>query len=108
MTDMFGPDEPEGPPDYWEDRWAETGEPEWWDNSITIWGESDGTFVPYGEYTIEDWFNETLNDSETNMELYGIDTLDIIHQLEAYGLWGIELDEEGHSVDWAHWRELYE
>lgn len=96
MTDMFGPDEPEGPPDYWEDRWAETGEPEWWDADVTIYNDF---FEPI-TYTAEDWYNEvTVYNAEELMEMYGLDNLDIIHQLEDQGLWD--------SDDWAYWRELY-
>jgi hypothetical protein len=106
MTDMFGPDDPEGPPDYWQDRWAGTGEPEWWGETVRIYGERDGFFQAY-DYTGEDWFNEVLRSQEELLELYGIDNIDIIHQLEQQGLW----DPGGYdepSADWAYWRELYE
>ena len=107
MTDMFGPDDPEGPPDYWSDRWDEAGgEPEWWDDNVTIWGIQDNFFQPY-TLTAEDWFNETLLFQEELLERYGIDNIDIIDQLMDIGLW--ERGEPGYpSADWAHWRELYE
>jgi hypothetical protein len=95
MTDMFGPDDPQEPPDYWQDRWADVGEPEWWDEDVTIYNDF---FEPL-TYTGEDWYNETLNSSPENLELYGIDTLDIIHQLEDMGLWDAD--------DWEYWREQY-
>jgi hypothetical protein len=118
MTDMFGPDDPEGPPDYWEDRWA-AGEPDWWNENITIIGETDTApyFVTYSDFTAEDWYNEvTIHTQEELLELYGVDNLDIIRQLEAQGLWGEErgyyYDDEGelheYSLDWAYWREQYE
>lgn len=96
MTDMFGPDDPEEPPDYWEARWSETGEPEWWDQDVTIYNDF---FAPI-TYTAEDWYNEvTVYNAEELMEMYGMDNLDIIHQLEDIGLWDAD--------DWAYWRELY-
>lgn len=114
MTDMFGPDDPGGgPPDYWENRWEATGEPAWWNDQVTIW---DNNFQPL-TYTAEDWFNEVTTYSGPELlEMYGMDNLDIIRQLEDQGLWGEELgyyyDDDGelhsYSLDWAYWRENYE
>lgn len=103
MTDTFGPDDPDEPYDNWDARWEDTGEPEWWQESVTIYNDF---FQPL-TMVAEDWFNQTFSSSEENMALFGIDTLDIIRQLEAQGLWGVELDEYGHSIDWAYWRENY-
>jgi hypothetical protein len=95
MTDMFGPDDPEEPPDYWEGRWQDTSEPEWWNADVTLYND----FLEPMTYTAEDWFNETLNSKEELLELYGLDNIDIIEQLEQMGLWDAE--------DWDYWREMY-
>ena len=93
---MFPPDEPPEPPDYWADRWADIGEPEWWEEDVTIYNDY---FQPM-TMTGEDWFNATLSNSmEENLALYGIDTLDIIHNLEDMGLWDAD--------DWDTWRDAY-
>lgn len=109
MTDMFGPDDPGGgPPDYWQARWADTGEPGWWDDQVTIYGDWDGTSFASYTYTAEDWFNEVTTYSGPELiDMYGLDNIDIINQLMDQGLW-----ERGYpgfpSEDWAYWRELYE
>jgi hypothetical protein len=107
MTDMFGPDDPydDGSSDdaplssnQWMDFWLESqsGEPpEWWDDTVTLYNDY---FQPVG-LTGEDWFNETLLSKEELMSVYGMDNLDIIHQLEDMGLWDAET--------WDEWRELY-
>jgi hypothetical protein len=99
MTDMFGPDDPgeppEGPVDFWEDRWGDAGPPDWWNEDVTIYND----YFQELTYQGVDWYNETFNSNEENLELYGIDTLDIIHQLEDQGLWDAD--------DWEYWRENY-
>jgi hypothetical protein len=95
MTDMFGPDDPEEPPDNWEGRWLDSGEPIWWDEEITIYNDF---FEPLTQ-TAEDWYNETLRPAAELQELYGIDNLDIIRQLEQEGLWDAD--------DWEYWRDNY-
>lgn len=109
MTDMFGGDEP--PDDYqfqpwytapdpiegvWDDRWLDEGEPEWWENDITL-------FTSYGQdisMDAESWFNLTIEESEVLEAAYGMNNLDIIYQLEDMGYWDAD--------DWDYWRELYE
>jgi hypothetical protein len=112
MTDLFGPDDPDDfsyddtsfQPWYtgqdtetglWDDHWLDEGEPAWWDSDITL-------FNSYGNditFDAETWFNLTLEQSEVLEAAYGIDNLDIIHQLEDQGFWDAD--------DWDYWREEY-
>lgn len=107
MSDIFGPDDPNGdypyddysqplqPYDYWSDRW-EGAEPPWWQDDTTLYRPRDD--FPLTN-TAQDWFNETFLTKEELLATYGVDNIFIIRELEAQGLWGPE--------DWAYWREHY-
>lgn len=107
MSDIFG-----GPPDdegydplgYPED-YAEVEDPygfwygdmpeAWWYDEVTLRDDYDG------EHTLQanQWWEASLQGDEITNMLYSMDVLDIIHELEEYGLWD--------SDDWDRWRELY-
>jgi hypothetical protein len=103
MTDVFGPDDP-GPPD------------DWWDEPFTVYGADYPDFPDY-TFTVGEWIEMTLTyDQEELLERFGVDQIDILHQLEERSDWGSErayyYDEDGelhsYSIDWADWREQYE
>lgn len=107
MSDIFGgPPEDEGfdPQDFPED-YAEVEDPynffggdvpePWWNDEVTLYDDYGG------EHTMSaaDWFSATVEGDEITNMLYDMDVLDIIYELEEYGLWDAD--------DWDTWRELY-
>lgn len=103
MSDIFGgpPDDPFGfPEDYGEveDPYGFFGgdvpDP-WWGEPITLYDD----FGEMHTLTAQEWYSATMEDPGLIEDLYTMEALDIIHQLEDYGLWD--------SDDWEIWREHY-
>lgn len=98
MSDTFPPDEPDS---IWSDKW-EQGVDEY--GYATDWEQEDVTLYndlgfPIAN-SIEDWHDiATYNHADELLDIYGMDNLDIIRELEDLGLWDAE--------DWETWREAY-
>lgn len=116
MSDIFGgpPDdpgdipydrygEPEDYADFMRDDpgdysfWWGGHDPEpWWYQQIELQNDSGEVISLTGAQ----WFEATTMDPELADQLYGLEPLDIIHQLQGdYEIWD--------SEDWDTWREWY-
>lgn len=107
MSDIFGgpPDGEDYDPLGYPDDYTEVEDPygffhgdmpeAWWYDDVSIYNE-------YGEELTQpanEWYAATIMGDDATGDLYGMDVLDIIHELEDYGLWDAD--------DWEVWRELY-
>lgn len=107
MSDIFGGppyDDDEDPMGYPED-YAELEDPYgffhgdapegWWSDDVSLYNElGQEITLPANE-----WYEATFMGDDLTGDFYGMGVLDIIHELEDYGLWDAD--------DWETWREQY-
>lgn len=94
MSDIFGPND-DGT---WPDEPVESSTEFWMGQEITVY---DAYLEPINSMTKDEWMEivTELNGDDT-IELFGIDNIDIIKDLERQGYWEVE--------DWEYFREMYE